>query len=532
MPEENDGLMGLSEGDDELSLDENIPLFRPKKSVRKRWTLARYSNSFRRICILCTFICVAYLAAYVVVDRPKPLPPSDPDEEHAIVYQSNSTDVVVTPDSDNLGVDASSAYQYPSILPNVAWIMSFGGSGTSYTILNTESLTGQSTASNYARDYETLVPVHPEYSSGPYIRSLDKPLPPDFILTKTHCGGYCMDCPPAAYYIPSTDDFLTSCLSGHAHDEFNEMTTTTYSSSIPKRAVHLVRSPFDNVVGRFHLSIKRFRQRGQDVSAYTNDAQGLSAWCEYLDSKHWVASAKVPALEPYLDIPCYAEWYRYIQWHNQATAVTDRLGIPVHYLWYDNYTSAFDATVEGLFDFLYLDAVHEPYEWHAGHSYRDFFPSPQTAIAMMQSLATDTTWSLIHQYAEEYLEGVPEEDDDGSEASNVATGDDDGLVVGNEDNDSGQEPNVAWLLSFPNSVRHMDGSSEHASNMFFIAKGHILHHCQYGVSDRIHYCYQLRQGDLSWGHHCSYSGWSLSAYHGKTGSADVVDQDALFWILQ
>lgn len=431
--------------DNQLEDDDVQPLVeRSGNHYRKgnKVLLRGYSRP-RRLCVVCAIVSLVSISTYLLGSKPKAPPASYVEEEQDIVYQSNSSDVLSSTDTESLDNKDESAYRYPSIIPDVAWIMSFGGSGTSYTILNTESLTGQSTASNYARDYDTLVPVHPDYPQGPYIRSLDKPLPSDYILTKTHCGGYCMDCPPAAYYIPSTDDFLTACLSGQARDMFHEMTTTTYTRTIPKRAVHLVRSPFDNVVGRFHLSIKRFKQRGVDVSRYTNDAKGLQAWCQYLDTTYReVTLAKVPELRSFVDTtPCYAEWFRYIQWHNQATAVTELLQLPVHYLWYDNYTHAFDATVDGLFDFLHLEAVHEPYEWHAGHSYRDFFPEPEAAIDMMRTLATDETWRLISSYTDEYM------------AAQANAGmDDDGLEA-EEANKTADEAQVAWLLSFPNSVR-------------------------------------------------------------------------------
>lgn len=124
--------------------------------------------------------------------------------------------------------------------------------GTSYTVLNTEFVSGCTTASNYAANYDPLVPVRPEYVNGPYLRSPDKPLPPRYILTKTHCGGYCMDCPPTAYLL-DPEPFQQSCLLSQRSYNATAFYSVLYSPDIPKRAVHLIRNPFDNLVGRMHL---------------------------------------------------------------------------------------------------------------------------------------------------------------------------------------------------------------------------------------------------------------------------------------
>jgi hypothetical protein len=51
----------------------------------------------------------------------------------------------------------------------------------------------------------------------------------------------------------------------------------------------------------------------------------------------------------YQSVPCHAEWFRYIQWHNMAYATTkELLHLPVHYLYYDDYTKDFNKTVQAL----------------------------------------------------------------------------------------------------------------------------------------------------------------------------------------
>jgi hypothetical protein len=359
--------------------------------------------------------------------------------------------------------------------PDVAWIVSFGGSGTSYTILNVEALSGRSTASNYAQDYEELIPVQPSYEHGPYIRSPEKPLPEQYILTKTHCGGYCMDCPPSLYVFETAYDFQEACRTAHTEVD-GALVEQVYAADIPKRAVHLVRSPFDNLVGRFHLSVRRQSKIRADVTAteleeaFPDTATGLANWCRYLDDKYAEQESHYPVLAKYKDVPCHAEWFRYIQWHNLADTVLRDLDIPVHYLWYHNYTSGFNETVQDLFDFLSLDASEQPYPWYPGHSYQSFFPPALTtaAVSMMKDLASANTWRLIKDYIAIYTdvqmiydtpeevaqeEKVAEDDDDDSTAGVDETKVTTKASPAKSNNIDDPDPQVVWLLSFPNSVR-------------------------------------------------------------------------------
>ena len=226
-----------------------------------------------------------------------------------------------------------------------------------------------------------------------------------------------------------------------------------------------------------HLAKKHHQERNQhqeDGLALTDDRAGMVEWCHYLDDKFRDKEQKAEPLfaqsgypnyyETYgTTVPCHAEWFRYIQFHNLAAAVTERFSptggsgqqpqqqqqpsssstppVLVHHLFYDNYTHNFDETVAQLFDFLELPVVAPPYEWRgAQKDYADYLPADwqRQAAAMMRELATPAAWKLVGHYLEEYLE--VEEDSAESNAENPA---------------SDREPQVAWLLSFPNSVSPM-----------------------------------------------------------------------------
>lgn len=98
-------------------------------------------------------------------------------------------------------VDSSSS---SSLLPDIAWLMSFPNSGTSYTMRLVQAVSNTTAATNYAeeckQDSAGRVATLFDSPSGPYLRQqvLDggMPLPKRYILTKTHCGGRCVHCIP------------------------------------------------------------------------------------------------------------------------------------------------------------------------------------------------------------------------------------------------------------------------------------------------------------------------------------------------
>ena len=78
--------------------------------------------------------------------------------------------------------------------PGIVWLMSYPNSGTSYTMTAVAKATNRATASNYGREVtdppETNVPLYPGQWDGPFYRpDPERPLPEDYIMVKTHCGG-------------------------------------------------------------------------------------------------------------------------------------------------------------------------------------------------------------------------------------------------------------------------------------------------------------------------------------------------------
>ena len=291
--------------------------------------------------------------------------------------------------------------------PKIGLLMSFPNSGTSYTITNTEHVSKRTTATNYGVG---AFSVHPKLPNGPYLHREKLQLPPAHVLTKTHCMGYCDDCHPRTFIISSKEQFLTGCLTGERM--VNETRTRiTYEASLVSRVVHLFRDPFDNLVARMHLGVKRRRQQlgwsEDSLANFTNTREGLVAWCKYVDTRHkseFLNSSPVSDESKVLmeKVPCALDWYRWTQWHNRAIEVTESQHLPVHYLYYERYSTAYNQTLRDLLDFLELPAVEQPIPFYSGKTYRHLYHEDEVrqATLLVKSLASPACWDLIKHYFE------------------------------------------------------------------------------------------------------------------------------------
>ena len=191
--------------------------------------------------------------------------------------------------------------------PEVAWLLSFPNSGTSYTLALTESASNRSIASNYGVEftnkyYPVPLPVDPQYPEGPFWEGPESdlkfgssvvPLPENFILTKTHCGGRCIEC-NASSYLPNASTFLDACKRTTFRQRDDSTQTARRQEGVINekrvmRAIHLIRNPLHNVVSRFHLQARNWKKRnqgpgGNDKLIFPINATGFRQYCSHLDT--------------------------------------------------------------------------------------------------------------------------------------------------------------------------------------------------------------------------------------------------------
>jgi hypothetical protein len=300
--------------------------------------------------------------------------------------------------------------------PLIAWLMSFPNSGTSYTMRLISRTSQTLVATNYQKTESSqerqLHPVYSGHSEGPFWPDPDQSQynrPPSYVLTKTHCGSRCNDCGPY-YYLKDSRSFQNMCASGSklevSPDGTQQTVTVGYNTSLVHKAIHLIRNPFDNVVSRFHLERHRMMKinNTEKLARFPESRQGFRSFCRYMDDKWkdevegWWLTDEIGIMR---NIPCRDDFFRYIVWHNLAFDATDnKMDIPTYILHYEDYSERFNETVTGLLNFLDLQQENDPYPFHKGHTYLDYFtPEEKEAVKQaMKIISIDQTWHFIQHY--------------------------------------------------------------------------------------------------------------------------------------
>ncbi|KAL9188749.1 hypothetical protein ACHAXT_007127 [Thalassiosira profunda] len=283
--------------------------------------------------------------------------------------------------------------------------MSFPNSGTSYTSELVRTATRQKTASNYrTEDAGATVAVFRDSPSGPFWTEFeDEETAPElptggYLLTKTHCGGYCFRCPPDKY-LETPRSFVKKCLEGdRVKDDDGETHVDSYGKDLVARAVHVVRDPFDNIVSRFHLA----RKNTEKYAVFPSTREGFLDFCASLGERFREREQAHSDIfdEAALAIPCHADFFRYMQWHNLAFFTTWDLNIPSLVLHYEDYTNNRQETQDSLLEFLEQDAVSEPSPFQKGKTYRHYFTDAEIAAVedMFSKLAFRETLENTQHY--------------------------------------------------------------------------------------------------------------------------------------
>ena len=271
------------------------------------------------------------------------------------------------------------------------------------------------TATNYAlegeiKDQPSVQAIPGELgANGPFLELLPNRTTsvPKTILTKTHCTGFCTD--EMCRNIHTARSFLTGCLTNTkavvSEDGGLEKIHLRYSRSLVKKAIHLIRHPLDNIVARFHLVYKERADEGDEafVQKYPKNKDGFRRWCAAEDSNKrifesfYVDRALRKAMK---HIPCYNDFFRYVQWHNLAFTTTRDLNIPTMILHYDEYSTDLQRASDRVLSFLDLPRVGDTIEFYDGKEYRDYYSDEQkeNIRAFLKEFATFETWGQIKDY--------------------------------------------------------------------------------------------------------------------------------------
>jgi hypothetical protein len=242
-------------------------------------------------------------------------------------------------------------------------------------------------------------PTHPEYTR-----------PSLFALTKTHCGGRCEKCGPSKF-VENPHSFMTACLTGKiAHTTLDGKVVkrpVTYDRDLVQRAVHLIRSPFDNVVSRFHLELHEAAHHNdtKKLKEYPNTRDGFRKFCQKLNHvyEHEEETSRFidsHVFELMKNIPCRDDFLRFVQWHNLAFVTTDSMRVPTMVVHYENYDSKYKETAMEMAKFLHFEPKGELIEFVKGKEYIEYFTDAEQEKVKqaMKILALSSTWDQIAHY--------------------------------------------------------------------------------------------------------------------------------------
>lgn len=191
----------------------------------------------------------------------------------------------------------------------------------------------------------------------------------------------------------SLEEFITNCGSTE---------TEVLSLNVVRQAIHLIQDPFASFGERIHKVL-------QTTQDNTDSQTTISEYCYHADST-LIGNRSVDehlrdrgVATDFRDLPCRSFWFLYIEWHNMAVAMSERLGIPFYVLYDDDFQKRRNDTIAGLVSFLDRDITLDS---------ENLSQSSQTTMPrhgimarrysqLSYALATERCWERLKRYFDE-----------------------------------------------------------------------------------------------------------------------------------
>jgi len=271
--------------------------------------------------------------------------------------------------------------------PHIAQLLGFPWSGQGDIQRAIHDLTRTSTAINYgmalmAPDGDTFeaaydsVPLYEddEGKEGPYAFSSVLPWPSTgYVLARTYCAGHCVACWPKDYVKSSVKQWLFECGIGMKYHKRTGWQQPTYynTTELVQKNIHLIRSPFTNILARFQSEYGLFWQYNQTemMEEYPLTKNGFLRWCRDFDDnvehgrRRQIEQAYYLTTRELRDlarrVPCHTDFFRYIQWHNFAFEAHqgEFKNKPMKLIYYEDMVANPESVIPDVIDFLNLEAL-------------------------------------------------------------------------------------------------------------------------------------------------------------------------------
>jgi len=260
------------------------------------------------------------------------------------------------------------------LAPKIAWVVAYPCTGSEFIIDVIQMLTVKTTATNYghlkeeatgitSRNVYESAPLFIDRDNGPFLFTNHLSLPvKTYIPTLTHCGGHCAHCYPGRY-VMKRDAFMKKCLTGtrftpsiHNNGEngYGHTVEVTYDGEMVKKIGVVVRNPVEVISTRFMYYSNVYAGELDWTQRYAQSRDGFLTYCQEFklkfgdeEDKHWEDGLR----EAGIDIPCYSEVYKIVQWQNLVCETLDYMDVPQKYLYYEDFFTEYETSVEELLDF-------------------------------------------------------------------------------------------------------------------------------------------------------------------------------------
>jgi len=102
------------------------------------------------------------------------------------------------------------------------------------------------------------------------------------------------------------------------------------------------------------------------------------------------------------NVPCHGEFFRYVQWHNNALNITSSMGIPTHHLRFEDFDADSDKTIKELMEFLELPIIGQISKVRT-KEYDGYFSADdkERIESFLKDLSSNSTWKILSQYMKE-----------------------------------------------------------------------------------------------------------------------------------
>lgn len=248
---------------------------------------------------------------------------------------------------------------------NVAWIMTYPGSGADFMTRLVDAAVNQRTRHAY------------------------------YYYAQTYCANVLDRSDiPLESFSPTPEDFFQRCVD---NAQFN------MDQEIIKRTVQLIRDPMDNVVVRYH------QQHFNQDTSQEKDTVGFQLWCADTDGRFVIGEEDKRFYSPRAEdlsksIPCHAEFFQYVQWHNNAIAMKNFVSTEHYMIHYGSFRDNFEQTAAAFWDFLRLPSAmpskDESMPKFQFSNYRDYYNAEQVLMIrdFVKEFATEETWRELERY--------------------------------------------------------------------------------------------------------------------------------------